>query len=93
MDLLERDGELATLDALASAAVAGRGALALVTGEAGIGKSALVETFARGHAGLLRVLWGWCDQLATPRPLGPVRDLARQLRGRLIGRASCRERV
>jgi DNA-binding CsgD family transcriptional regulator/tetratricopeptide (TPR) repeat protein len=84
MDLLERDGELATLDALASAAVAGRGALALVTGEAGIGKSALVETFARGHAGLLRVLWGWCDQLATPRPLGPVRDLARQLRGRLI---------
>jgi DNA-binding CsgD family transcriptional regulator/tetratricopeptide (TPR) repeat protein len=83
MELLERDGELATLGELASAAVGGRGTLVLVTGEAGIGKSALVEAFARGHAAGLRVVWGWCDQLATPRPLGPVRDLARQLRGPL----------
>jgi DNA-binding CsgD family transcriptional regulator/tetratricopeptide (TPR) repeat protein len=83
MELLERDEELATLAALASGAVAGHGALVLVTGEAGIGKSALVEVFAHSHAAELRVLWGWCDQLATPRPLGPVRDLARQVRGPL----------
>src|SRR5919198_2984189 len=84
MELLERDEELAPLRALGGAAGAGHGALVLVTGEAGIGKSALVEAFARSQVGALRVLWGWCDQLTTPRPLGPVRDLARQLRGRLI---------
>ena len=83
MELLERDDELVTLGALARAAAAGRGGLVMVTGEAGIGKSALVERFARGHEAGLRVLWGWCDQLATPRPLGPVRDLARQVRGPL----------
>jgi DNA-binding CsgD family transcriptional regulator len=86
MELLERDEELAALSALASAAVAGQGSLVLVTGEAGIGKSALVEGFARSGAAGLRVLWGWCDQLATPRPLGPVRDLARQVRGLLAER-------
>jgi predicted ATPase len=41
--LLERDGALSTLDAAFGAVVAGRGQLALVSGEAGIGKSSLVR--------------------------------------------------
>jgi ATP/maltotriose-dependent transcriptional regulator MalT len=47
----------------------------LVTGEPGIGKTSLVASFARTPAAGGRVLWGTCDDLAIPRPLGPFRDL------------------
>ncbi|MFC4947292.1 AAA family ATPase [Pseudonocardia sp. GCM10023141] len=46
--LIGRDDELATLDALWAGATTGTPVLAVVTGEAGIGKSALVNTFAAG---------------------------------------------
>ena len=49
-------------------------------GEAGIGKTALVADACRETDG---VLWGACDPLITPRPLGPLRDVARQIGGEL----------
>ena len=49
----------------------------LVSGEAGIGKTSLVRAFAREAAGRARVLVGACDDLVTPRTLGPFRDMAR----------------
>ncbi|MFI6321969.1 ATP-binding protein [Nonomuraea sp. NPDC050556] len=73
--LLEREGELATLADAAREAGAGRGCLALVYGEAGIGKSSLVEALRQSLPGDIRVLVGYCDDLATPRALGPIRDL------------------
>lgn len=48
----------------------------LVTGEAGIGKTTLLRHFAAGIAGSARVLWAACDPLFTPRPLGPLLELA-----------------
>jgi len=86
--LLERDDLLGTLGDLATAAAAGDGRTVLVSGEAGIGKTSLLERFAAGlRPG--RVLWGGCEALATPRPLGPLHDLASQaapaLRSRLAG--------
>ena len=45
-------------------------------GEAGIGKTALVDAFTRERARPGRVLRGACDSLLTPRPLGPLHDLA-----------------
>ena len=82
--LLERSAEL---EALASglAAVsspAGRGRLILLAGEAGIGKTALVRELARRAEGA-RVLWGACDALHTPRPLGPLLDIAADAGGQL----------
>jgi predicted ATPase len=75
---IERDRELATLrDAWAEAAL-GRGGLLVVSGEAGAGKTTLVQHFA-GKVDGVRVLWGACDPLATPRPLGPLHDIAAQL--------------
>jgi DNA-binding CsgD family transcriptional regulator/tetratricopeptide (TPR) repeat protein len=47
------------------------GRLILVGGEAGVGKTALVRAFAEGRD----VLWGACDPLHTPRPLGPLLDI------------------
>jgi predicted ATPase len=80
-DLLERAAEMAALDA-ALAGVRGGGRLVLVGGEAGIGKTALVRTFCR-RAGEARTLLGACDALYTPRPLGPLLDIAEQAGGRL----------
>ena len=79
--LLERDGALSTLDAAFGAVVAGRGQVALVSGEAGIGKSSLVRAFVASERRAARVLAGACDDLAVPRPLGPFLDIAGELPG------------
>ncbi|GAA2866719.1 LuxR family transcriptional regulator [Actinoplanes cyaneus] len=75
MALLERDHELAELATAARAARAGHGSVVLVTGEAGIGKSSVVEAARAVLPAEGRLLTGWCDDLATPRVLGPLRDL------------------
>ena len=67
MPMLERDEALARLEAAAQAG----GRVAIVAGEAGIGKTTLVRRFAEGRD----VLWGACDDLTVPEPLGPLRDL------------------
>lgn len=87
MVLLERETQLAELQAGLVEARRGRGSLALVSGEAGIGKTALVERFARRHGRRqgrrqgegFRLLWGASDPLFTPRPLGPLHDMAPHL--------------
>ena len=81
MSLLERDAYLDELGIALQDAVNGEGRVALVSGEAGIGKTALVECFTRQQQGAARVLWGACDALFTPRPLGPLHDMAAQLPG------------
>jgi DNA-binding CsgD family transcriptional regulator/tetratricopeptide (TPR) repeat protein len=82
MDLLERASALRELDELL-AGTPGGGRLVLVSGEAGVGKSALVDRFAERHGTDARFLWGVCDPLLTPRALGPLHDVARQTGGRL----------
>lgn len=84
LELLERASELAALTAALDDAAQGRGAIALVSGEAGIGKTALVTHFARRVADRVRTLWGACDPLLTPRPLGPLHDIARVSSPRLL---------
>lgn len=80
MALLERDTQLAELAAARRDAGAGNAGLVLVTGEAGVGKTALVKRFAEQPG--VHVLWGLCDDLVTPRPLGPFRDMFPQLGNR-----------
>src|SRR5262245_50488796 len=77
--LLERAGDMAALPAPWERARAGRGGLAVVAGEAGAGKSTLLQTFADDHVEGVPVLWGACDPLSLPRPLGPLHDVADQL--------------
>jgi DNA-binding CsgD family transcriptional regulator len=72
--LLERDAELAELGEAARRA-GGEGSLLFVGGEAGVGKTALVRHFVASCEGT-RVLIGMCDPLGTPRPLGPVLEMA-----------------
>lgn len=77
--LLEREPYLAELNAAATTVLAGEGRMVLIGGEAGIGKTALVEQFAGHWQAEVRVLWGMCDPLFTPRPLGPLYDIAAHL--------------
>ena len=75
--LLERQAELDALGTAVERAGTGRGSAILVLGEAGIGKTSLVHAFLAAAAGRARVLAGACEDLLTPRALGPLRDAAR----------------
>lgn len=74
--LLERDGLLRILDQRLSDARLGDGSLVLVAGEAGAGKTSLVDAFTRHLEEGVLVITGACDPLTTPRPLGPLHDFA-----------------
>src|SRR5881227_1985935 len=64
-----------------SAAARGEGRVMLVTGEPGIGKTALVESFLAGLPDETRALIGRCDDLTIPRPLSPFADLIGSVSG------------
>ncbi len=73
--LLERERELAVIAQACLDAASGTGRVLLISGEAGVGKSALVQA-ARGELPVAgRALVSQCDDLIVPRPLGPFRDL------------------
>jgi DNA-binding CsgD family transcriptional regulator/tetratricopeptide (TPR) repeat protein len=80
--LLERSEQLATLvEQLRAVTETMSGRLVLVGGEAGVGKTALVRRFADENGDRARTLFGACDPLFTPRPLGPFLDVARAIAG------------
>jgi len=80
VELLERDTFLDLLAGYADEALLGQGRVVLIAGEAGVGKTALVEAFEE-RMPAARWAWGACDDLSTPRPLGPLYDVARALGG------------
>ncbi|RUZ15047.1 helix-turn-helix transcriptional regulator [Mesorhizobium sp. M7A.F.Ca.CA.002.15.1.1] len=76
--LLERQTQLEQLDGLLAEAARGRGSVVALSGEAGAGKTALVEAFVAGAAKATRILRSACEDLSIPDPLGPLYDLARE---------------
>ncbi|MCW2759619.1 MAG: helix-turn-helix transcriptional regulator, partial [Nocardioidaceae bacterium] len=81
--LVEREEQHARLAGLLADVERGAGALALVTGEAGIGKTSLVRGFCAGLPSGVRVLRGGCDPVEAPRPLGPLHEVGLQVGGQL----------
>jgi DNA-binding CsgD family transcriptional regulator len=81
-ELLEREGASSVLVRAFADARRGEGRLVFVSGDAGIGKTALVRAFC-SSAAPERLLIGACDGLRTPRPLGPLVDIAATVGGRL----------
>ncbi len=76
VELLERDAPLSDLSAMRAEVQTSGGRFAFVAGEAGVGKSALIRQLAATVEEPATVLWGACDPLSSPRPLGPLFDIA-----------------
>ena len=76
-ELLERSRELSAVRAwLDEIGTTSSGRCVLVAGEAGVGKTALLREICAGAGERTRILWGACDSLFTPQPLGPLLDIS-----------------
>lgn len=74
--LLERDTYLAQLEALFDRALENDGRAVFLVGEAGIGKTSLLASFAERAASRARVLLAACEDLSAPEALSLLRDLS-----------------
>jgi DNA-binding CsgD family transcriptional regulator/tetratricopeptide (TPR) repeat protein len=81
--LLERQSSLEQLERALELATRDAGRTVLIGGEAGIGKTRLIETFAESLPPDTPVYRGGCEALFAARPLGPLFDFADQLGGEL----------
>lgn len=77
--LIERDDHLRVLGDTLRRAMEGSGRVVVVGGEAGIGKTSLLRRFVSEQHRTSSIYWGSCDALLTPRPLGPLQDIAARL--------------
>ena len=82
--LLERGESISALSGLlASVQADATGRLVWIGGEAGVGKTSLLRRFCEFQPKPARALWGGCEPLRTPRPLGPFLDIAGAVGGEL----------
>jgi predicted ATPase/DNA-binding CsgD family transcriptional regulator len=95
--LLERADAMSALEAAFADVHGGvEGRLVLLGGEAGIGKTVLLRSFCRSREPSVRVFWGECEPLLTPRPLGPLLEVAEACGGELaelVGQASAAHEI
>ena len=80
MELIERAGFLASLQAKFKNVAQGEGHSVFVSGESGIGKTSLVRAFCKERKNDCNIYQGTCDALFAPRPLAPLYDIALQMR-------------
>ncbi len=79
MALIERDGFMASLQKHFEDISDGEGHCVFISGEAGIGKTALVKAFCKKQSDECSIYQGACDALFTPRPLAPLYDILWQV--------------
>lgn len=78
--LLEREDHVERLMQLLGRAQAAEGCIVALVGEAGVGKTSLIDAFVRRVGDRARVFRSACDDLSIPEPLGPLYDLVRAAR-------------
>jgi predicted ATPase len=79
MKLIERSEYLKLLRQQFEKVTAGDGHTLFVSGEAGIGKTSLINVFCKQQENGCLLFQGACDSLFTPRPLAPLFDIAWQI--------------
>jgi DNA-binding CsgD family transcriptional regulator/tetratricopeptide (TPR) repeat protein len=82
--LLEREPTLMTLADLTKSLAEGCGHVVAISGEAGIGKTSVIRAFIQSVPEQFLVLQSGCEDLLTPRPLGPLFDVADVLDPKLV---------
>lgn len=91
--LLERDHVLGELDALAAAAAEGRGRIAFVIGEAGIGKTSVLRAARERWADRLRAFWTACEDISSAEALTILRELPESCVGNIGSVSKGGERI
>ncbi|HET7085516.1 MAG TPA: AAA family ATPase [Rhizomicrobium sp.] len=76
-EFLERGEHLTRLAGALALAARGHGRILAIAGAAGSGKTTLVEHFVLSQRDTARIYAGACENLSTPEPLLPLRDIAR----------------
>ena len=74
----------------------GTGAIVILSGEAGVGKTSLLREFASSSPAGAKFCWGGCEALFTPRPLGPLQDMAQMIGpeiAELLDQAAAQDRI
>jgi DNA-binding CsgD family transcriptional regulator/tetratricopeptide (TPR) repeat protein len=79
MELIERTEQLSVLNDRYQQLESGQGHTVFLMGEAGAGKTSLVNQFIKNVGSSVVTYIGACDSLFTPRPLGPLYDIADQI--------------
>jgi DNA-binding CsgD family transcriptional regulator/tetratricopeptide (TPR) repeat protein len=79
MALLEREHHLRELELHFQHVTEGQGRVVLISGEAGGGKTTLVDEFCHRNATYGQVMKATCDSLSTPGPFGPLLDIGPEL--------------
>ena len=82
--LIERELSMENLLKSAERSAAGRGEVVFILGEAGIGKTSLLDEFTVRVAQPCLILKGASEALFTARPLGPLRDMAQDMGNELV---------
>ncbi|HDN79539.1 MAG TPA: tetratricopeptide repeat protein [Chloroflexi bacterium] len=79
LPLIGREKERAELLGYVEAAIQGRGGLVFLEGEAGVGKTRLLEEVADGARWRgAKVLWGKCREFGEQKPYDPLREALRE---------------
>jgi len=74
-NLIEREYAIEQFSEAANCLNSTQGGLVLISGEAGVGKTSLLEKIKSEFGDKYEFLWTGCDPLFTPRPFGPIYDL------------------
>ena len=82
--LVERENAIAQFGQAVDNLTNDSGGIVLVSGEAGIGKTSFLEEARRVFEKRVMFYWSGCDPLLTPRPFGPVHDIATKFSGKVL---------
>ncbi len=82
--LIEREKAIEQFAKAADKLSDGYGGIVLVSGESGIGKTSLLEEARQNSKHNFTFFWSGSDPLFTPRPFGPVHDIAAELSSELL---------
>ncbi|MBX2848199.1 MAG: AAA family ATPase [Acidiferrobacterales bacterium] len=82
--LIEREDAIARFEKATHRLNDELGGIVLVSGEAGMGKTSLLEETRRHYIDQFKFYWSGCDPIFTPQPFGPIHEIAEELSPKVL---------